>query len=69
MILNPEAAARLRLGEAGGAGDPGGSSITQIKGIGGGTADRLPAQRCQLAEARLGAATFHPVSAVYHSKR
>ena len=66
--MNPDAAALLRLGEAGGSGDPGGSGVTQIRGIGGGAGDRLAAQRCQLAAARLGAAAFHPVTAVYHSK-
>lgn len=66
LILNPAAAGSLRLdqGTAGDAKEA--AATTQIKGIGGG-GQRLPAQRCQLAEARLGPATFSPAAAVFHT--
>lgn len=64
VIVNPKAARSLQLGQGSAAA---GGGTTHIKGIGSGASDRLTAQRCQLAEARLGATTLSPVTAVFHS--
>jgi hypothetical protein len=68
-MLNPATCASLGLEDPPASASGKGAvsrAATQIKGIGGTTANRLPARRCQLAEARIGPATFAQVQAVYH---
>ncbi|KAL4443501.1 hypothetical protein ABPG75_011238 [Micractinium tetrahymenae] len=65
IILGARAARSMQLGAA--PPPAGATSTTQIKGVGGGTQDRITAHNCQLAEVRLGLYRFHSVQALYHS--
>ena len=57
VIVNSEPAASLGLAQ--------GSGGTHIRGIGGLASERLSARQCQLAEARLGPAVLHGVTATF----